>query len=245
LPTPYKHGEAFALMLYRCECGAKERIWNSRDGVTPFGGIPCSSCGQAKMQHIAWHLDEKVPDHKLHIGQRFFRDGTVEEALAILQKRFYQFSEAGNPVPDHIKIHMLDAVRTGSEDSEFRKGWPKLDRYVGDEPTDKLKLVYIKRWRTLIKVPEAYAEQAVTLLNAADLSLLVGGMRRWRHIKRGSTYTELGRGHLQTATPLDDMAPIVAYMSETDGSLWFRAEDEFGDGRFEPAPADPSHQDLR
>ncbi len=38
--------EAWALMIYVCDhCQHKERIWNARPHVTPFGGIPCQLCG--------------------------------------------------------------------------------------------------------------------------------------------------------------------------------------------------------
>src|SRR5438128_138761 len=48
------HGEAFMLMWYECRgCGARERVWNSRDGVTPFG-MGCASCGTDNMLHTNW-----------------------------------------------------------------------------------------------------------------------------------------------------------------------------------------------
>jgi hypothetical protein len=47
--TKHNHGEAFALMTYRCDAGCHtEVIWNSRDGVTPF--IVRSRDGQHQMQ---------------------------------------------------------------------------------------------------------------------------------------------------------------------------------------------------
>jgi hypothetical protein len=64
----YQHKEAFALMWYACACGHRERFWNSRDGVTPFGGIQCPSCGEQGMSmtgglsHIRFDLDECVPE---------------------------------------------------------------------------------------------------------------------------------------------------------------------------------------
>lgn len=58
-------------------------------------------------------------------------------------------------------------------------------------------------------------------------------MRRWRHKKRGTFYTEIGRGRMQCTGPIYDMLPVVIYQSESDGSLWVRFESEFEDGRFE------------
>lgn len=61
---------------------------------------------------------------------------------------------------------------------------------------------------------------------------------RWRHKKRGSTYTEIGRGTMQcSANALIDMQPVVIYRSEHDGSLWVRGVVEFEDGRFEALTA--------
>ena len=60
-------------------------------------------------------------------------------------------------------------------------------------------------------------------------------MRRWRHKKRGSEYTEIGRGKLQTAdgTRLFDMTDMVIYHHAPSHSFWVRSVSEFEDGRFE------------
>lgn len=82
-----QHREAFCLMWYGCEkCGHRERIWNSRDGVTPFCTL-CQSCGKPTLQHIDWGLDEYVPDHKPTIGQRVWVSMTRERASAIADRR--------------------------------------------------------------------------------------------------------------------------------------------------------------
>jgi len=57
-------------------------------------------------------------------------------------------------------------------------------------------------------------------------------LARVQHLKRGSTYTILGRGKVQTEAPLQDYAEVVIYQSEADGSIWARPVDEFFDGRF-------------
>jgi hypothetical protein len=57
--------------------------------------------------------------------------------------------------------------------------------------------------------------------------------RRWRHKKRGSTYTEVDRALLQAATgPVGEGAVLVIYRDD-QGRLWARQESEFEDGRFE------------
>lgn len=87
----HDHAEAFALMWYACDrCGARERIWNSRDGVTPFA-MPCPSCGgnglTGGMVHVDFHLDEYAPDHKPAPGQRMWVSMTREAAEAYTERR--------------------------------------------------------------------------------------------------------------------------------------------------------------
>jgi hypothetical protein len=58
------------------------------------------------------------------------------------------------------------------------------------------------------------------------------GQHRWRHKKRRTTYTEVGRAELQSSMPLDEGDIMVVYRGD-DGKLWVRPADEFDDGRFE------------
>jgi hypothetical protein len=106
-------------MWYACEtCGHRERIWNSRDGVTPFG-CSCPSCGGI-MNHTQWGLDQYAPKHVLHPGQRFWRDGTPDEAEAIMRKRI-----KGLRCDAEYEAKLIAAARGG--EGEFQKGWPMLD----------------------------------------------------------------------------------------------------------------------
>ncbi len=118
------YGEAFMLMWYRCQsCRHTERIWNSRDGVTPFG-CGCPSCGGV-MQHMDWALDRYAPEHKLHRGQRFWRDGTPDEAEAIMRRRIDSTRDRYALEPAE-KAELIERCRNGQE-HEFQEGWPMLD----------------------------------------------------------------------------------------------------------------------
>lgn len=75
-----KHKEAFKIMSYRCECGSQEKLWNSRDGVTPFS-IPCQQCGDGMgMVHVDWQQDVFAPIFSPPAGSRYFADMTIERA---------------------------------------------------------------------------------------------------------------------------------------------------------------------
>ena len=118
-------GEAFMLMWYACKCSHRERIWNSRDGVTPFG-LRCPSCSDI-MHHVDWHLDAFAPTHRPQKYQRFFRDGTADEAEAIMRRRIARGVEQGAPMTPEYEAQLLEHARSDSAGSEFQKGWPTVD----------------------------------------------------------------------------------------------------------------------
>jgi hypothetical protein len=120
-------------MWYACRaCGHRERIWNSRDGVTPFG-LGCPSCGGADLYHVEWARDAYVPTHVLHHEQRFFRDGTVEEAVAIMRRRIARAEWTDYACSSEQASELLEAARHPDEHGEFQVGWPMVDRReVGD-----------------------------------------------------------------------------------------------------------------
>lgn len=123
----YQHAEAFCLMWYACGCGHRERIWNSRDGVTPFGGVGCTSCARPQLRHVNWALDERAPDHRLTIGQRYFRDGTADDAVAIVEDQVARAAASGHPIPDDIADMLRAHAR--AQTGEWRAGWPKVDTW--------------------------------------------------------------------------------------------------------------------
>jgi hypothetical protein len=74
-------------MWYSCACGHRERIWNSRDGATPFC-IPCPSCGASTLRHADFFRDEVLPVHTPHEGQRVFVDMARDQAEQIVERAF-------------------------------------------------------------------------------------------------------------------------------------------------------------
>ncbi len=119
------HGEAFKLMIYACKCGHREVIWNSRDGVTPFG-LNCPSCGGLSLNHVEWSRGVYAPKHTLHQDQRFWRDGTPDEAEAIMRRRIARMRDQ-YPLSPEDETKLIHESREGAE-GDFRKGWPFLDR---------------------------------------------------------------------------------------------------------------------
>jgi hypothetical protein len=58
--------------------------------------------------------------------------------------------------------------------------------------------------------------------------------KRWRHIKRGSTYRVLYEAaKCSSISPALDEMTMVVYQGEKDGLIWVRPAIEFFDGRFE------------
>jgi len=122
------------LMLYECKvCGGREVLWNGRDGVTPFG-VPCrnETCNEhemgSPMLHIAWKLDKCAPAFKPWPGMRVFRDGTLEEARAIMRRRIE--SAKGTEyerTPAEIDEMIANIVLDDEGRSGFRRGYPMID----------------------------------------------------------------------------------------------------------------------
>lgn len=77
-----------------------------------------------------------------------------------------------------------------------------------------------------------HLEEVIRALDPAALALGVFVSARWRHVKRGSTYTEVRRGaSVQTSRPIVEGDRLVVYDAE-DGNTYARLVDEFDDGRF-------------
>lgn len=129
----HQHIEAFCLMWYQCKtCGHLERIWNSRDGVTPFG-IQCPSCSSQECTHVAFGSDQYEPQHTMNRYQKFWRDGTPDEAEAFMRRRFEMMREHGHEITPEREAALIAEAREGTG-TEFRPGWPMLDVYMGEKP---------------------------------------------------------------------------------------------------------------
>lgn len=119
----YDHPEAFCLMNYQCEeCGHREVLWNSRDGVTPFV-IPCGKCGEAS-QHVDWSLDKYAPFAIAVIpdDQRVFTDITKERAVEFATRRMLSFVDHPEyPAPSKDSEKWNQLIATLSEDF-YREG---------------------------------------------------------------------------------------------------------------------------
>lgn len=126
----YQHAEAFCLMRYAAvESDGLLVIWNSRDGVTPFG----FSRDGKEYRHVEWNRDRCVPDHKLYPGDLFWRDQTLEDAQAIATRKAREFwaepiggERARYASEDELRSVILDDLCS-------RPGSPFLDVYAEPE----------------------------------------------------------------------------------------------------------------
>lgn len=77
----FAHKEAYCLMTYRQKGkhpADSLRIWNSRDGVTPF----IIHVQGVEMQHADWHDDQYLPLYVPPVGSYVFVNLTLEKAVA-------------------------------------------------------------------------------------------------------------------------------------------------------------------
>ena len=127
----YNHKEAFCLMWYQCKtCGGRVRIWNSRDGVTPFG-VRCRAggCASIDMLHADFRADLCVPDHVPEVGDLVFVDMTEARLAESIRERVENYwDHEQTPMSSmfttkNVAVHEL--VR-----AEWREGMPRLMRVI-------------------------------------------------------------------------------------------------------------------
>jgi hypothetical protein len=87
----HQYSEAFCLMRYASQDGhACEMLWNSRNGVTPFG---LNARGGALMYHIDWNRDRRTQRFVPPVGMRVFVDLSPERAREIAERKVNEFWE--------------------------------------------------------------------------------------------------------------------------------------------------------
>ena len=95
-----KHAEAWCLMTYTSEdLTICERLWNSRDGVTPF--IINSRDNKHQLKHNPRvEPDQLNPFHMPEEGDRIFIDLTWPRAKEVAAYAMERFKKQGTPLPD-------------------------------------------------------------------------------------------------------------------------------------------------
>ncbi len=138
-PGGYNHGEAFCLMKYVCKgCGFQEILWNSRDGVTPFG-ISCERCHGHNMLHDAWQLDTFEPKYIPVPGQRIFIDLTREVMAEVVKKRL---ESARGTKYERPEEEWPEIIERCVEEAFSHGGSPPDVQVVPDGPDGKIGLEY-------------------------------------------------------------------------------------------------------
>jgi hypothetical protein len=132
------HAEAFCLMQYECKpresrfgaeprpgCGTVEWIWNSRDGVTPFG-VDCRACGGEAL-HARWGEDQYAPGHMPPIGSRMFVDLTEERAKQLAAATARRYWDTYPPSREQFAtVDDLAAMLAREYGADLASGQPDL-----------------------------------------------------------------------------------------------------------------------
>lgn len=108
MSEPHQHGEAFRHMRYGTKDGRIVRsVWNSRDGVTPFG-ISDPETGEELLHLAPWSADVYDPAYEPQPGDLVFIDLDPEKALKLAHERVDIYW-------DHPTMPMRDSGRTKEE----------------------------------------------------------------------------------------------------------------------------------
>jgi len=130
----YNHIEAYCLMTYRCQdCGFEEVLWNSRDGVTPYG-TNCPRCGSMEMLHVDWSKDKYAPSHIPEPGQGIWID--IPESLRGAAARVRIACFEGTEFELEPGTERWAQVFAGLVDDTFRPDSPWLVRWPGQKDGD-------------------------------------------------------------------------------------------------------------
>lgn len=110
---PHASPDAFLIQTYTCKNGHRERIWNSRDGVTPF--VVTCRCG-AEARHVSMRDDVYALEHVPAAGERIFADPTDDDRRALAERRFQElkgtrYERAESEHEAFIEVLMRDLRR--------------------------------------------------------------------------------------------------------------------------------------
>ena len=99
---------------------------------------------------------------------------------------------------------------------------------------DEIALYAMHKIEALQGLNEVQRKARIQLIVFAAITRAQQTLPRWRHLKRGNEYIEIGRGFAQCSwAPIEEMTCVVIYQG-LDDRLWVRNAVEFDDGRFEP-----------
>ena len=109
--TPkHNHAEAFKLMSYACRsCGYEEKIWNSRDGVTPYA-VKCPVCPKGESYHVNWQADAYLPEYIPERGQRVFVDMPESMKIVFARRRVRNFPPTNQKAKRMVKKDLIKAI---------------------------------------------------------------------------------------------------------------------------------------
>lgn len=117
----YEHAEAFTHMRYGTKDGSVIfPIWNSRDGVTPFGCLHPIIEGLELTHLPSWQLDHFDPLYLPQVGEYVWIDLDPEKALQIAMERVegwwehpkYPMSQAFDSKLDAAQVLLDDMLYT-------------------------------------------------------------------------------------------------------------------------------------
>lgn len=92
--------------------------------------------------------------------------------------------------------------------------------------------LYTHEQRASARIEAAQEREHLRQLHAAQVKLGIADCPRFRHKTRGTTYVEMDVAIAQCEATIHDNDPVTVYRG-TDGQLYIRPPEEFGDGRFE------------
>lgn len=146
----FRHAEAFMHMQYMGQSNGKQiilRIWNSRDGVTPF----TTYCKEydLTLQHVEWQGDKFDKDYKPKKGDlvwvshdKISAREAAEEAFLIYSKKVVEMELMRKQDREKFGLSNLDYFKGVLKDKEAfikRTIWEILEEH--GEPQPRLLLV--------------------------------------------------------------------------------------------------------